>query len=182
MAQPIEIEVWQGEISELEVDAIVIPANESLFMTTQLAASVKRRAGDEVERAAVAQGPVEAGRVVVTPGGRLAAPYILHAVAVGHELLADADRLRAAVDGALSAVEHLGLRRIAIAPLGSERGVFTPADATRILLEAIAAHAEREAGHLESVVIAVPRSDELVAVHAVLDAVTGGVRQPLADG
>ena len=182
MAEPIEIEVWQGEISELEVDALVIPANESLFMTMPTAASVKRRAGDEIERAAVAQGPIEAGRVVVTPGGRLAAPYLIHAVAVGHELVADADRLRAAVDAALAAAEHLGLRRIAIAPLGTERGVFSPTDATRILLEGIAAHAEDDGRHLESVVVAVPRSDELSAVHAVIDAATGGVRQPLADG
>ena len=28
-----EIDVWQGDISELEVDAIIVPANESLFMT-----------------------------------------------------------------------------------------------------------------------------------------------------
>ncbi|MDP9270817.1 MAG: macro domain-containing protein [Chloroflexota bacterium] len=181
MALPIEIEVWQGEISELEVDAIVIPANESLFMTTNVAASVKRHAGDDVERAAVAQGPVEAGRVVVTSGGRLAAPYIVHAVAVGHELQPDTQRLRAAVQAALSAVEHLGLRRIAMAPLGTERGVFTSADATRILLEGIAAHAERESGYPESVVIAVPRTDELVATHAVIDAVVG-VQPPLADG
>jgi O-acetyl-ADP-ribose deacetylase (regulator of RNase III) len=34
MAIPIEIDVWQGEIAELEVDAILVPANESLFMTT----------------------------------------------------------------------------------------------------------------------------------------------------
>ena len=33
MAVPIEIDVWQGEIAELEVDAIIVPANESLFMT-----------------------------------------------------------------------------------------------------------------------------------------------------
>ena len=28
MAGPIEIDVWQGELSELEVDALVVPANE----------------------------------------------------------------------------------------------------------------------------------------------------------
>ena len=43
MAVPIEIDVWQGEIAELEVDAIIVPANESLFMTNPLARTVKRR-------------------------------------------------------------------------------------------------------------------------------------------
>lgn len=182
MAQAIEIEIWQGDISELEVDALVIPSNESLFMTAPVAAAVRRRAGEEVERAAVEQGPVEAGRVVVTDGGRLAAPYLIHAVAVGHELVADPTTLRAAVDAALSAAEHLGLRRIAIAPLGTERGVFAPADAARIVLDAIAAQGERGKGFPDSVVIAVPRSDERDALRAVLDAVGGPLQQPAVDG
>ena len=53
----IEIDVWQGEIAELEVDALVVAANESLFMTAGVAASVKRHGGDEIERDAVDQGP-----------------------------------------------------------------------------------------------------------------------------
>ena len=49
MGLPIDIEIWRGEIAELEVDAIVVPANESLFMTNPVAAAVKRLAGEEVE-------------------------------------------------------------------------------------------------------------------------------------
>ena len=149
MGAPIEIEVWQGEISELEVDAIVIPANESLFMTGPIAAAVKRRAGDDVERAAVAQAPVRAGSTVVTAGGRLAAPYLVHAVAVGHDLQPDRSRLREAIDAALAAVEHLGLRRIAVSPLGTERGVFGAQEAAEILVEAIVDLAARESAALE---------------------------------
>ena len=43
MTLPIEIEIWQGEIAELEVDALVIPANESLFMTAPVAAIEQNR-------------------------------------------------------------------------------------------------------------------------------------------
>ena len=28
MAEPIEIDIWQGEMAELEVDALVVAANE----------------------------------------------------------------------------------------------------------------------------------------------------------
>lgn len=171
MALPIEIEIWRGEIAELEVDAIVIPANESLFMTAPVAAAVKRAAGAEVESAAVSQGPVAAGSAVVTPGGRLAAPYVVHAVGVGHDLRPDVDRLRRAVVASLRAVEHLSLRRIAVAPLGTERGVFPPADAAAILLDELIAHAERGTGSPESVVLAVTRGDELTDFRAELEAV-----------
>ena len=77
MAEPIEIDVWQGEIAELEVDAVVVAASESLFMTAGAATSVKRRAGAEVERAAVEQGPIAPGTAVATTGGELPAPCVI---------------------------------------------------------------------------------------------------------
>ncbi len=153
MPFPIEIDIWQGDIADLEVDAIVVPANESLFMTSGVAAAVKRRAGDAVERDAVRQGPISAGRVVVTNGGSLAAPWIIHAVAVGHDLRADAAQLGAAVEAALDAAEAMGLERLALAPLGTERGVFAPGDAAWLMLQAIAARSGRP-GAPASIVIA----------------------------
>lgn len=170
MAVPIEIEIWQGEIAELEVDALVIPANESLFMTTAVAGAVKRHAGDDVEREAVEQGPIRVGQVVVTAGGRLAAPYVIHAAAVGHDLRRDPAGLRSAVQAALEAVERLALRRVAIAPLGAERGVFPPAEAAEIMIAAIGDHAEHGTGSPENVVVAVTQSEELTAYGAALEA------------
>ena len=102
MTGPIEIDVWQGDIAELEVDALIVGANESLFMTAGAAASVKRRGGSQVERAAVAQGPIAPGHAIVTGGGSLASPYVIHAVAVGHDRIPDPARLRSAVLAALA--------------------------------------------------------------------------------
>ena len=155
MTLPTEIDVWQGEIAELEVDGIIIPANESLFMTAPIAAAVKRVAGDEVERAAVARGPVAPGEVIVTGGGRLAAPYIVHAVAVGHDLRPDRDRLVQALNAALDVASHLALRRLAMAPLGTERGVFPPAEAASIILETLESRAAEDRALPDSLVIAV---------------------------
>ncbi len=172
MTLPIEIEIWQGELAELEVDAVVIPANESLFMTAPVAASVKRYAGNEVETEAVARAPVPAGSAVVTGGGRLPAPYVIHAVGVGHDLRRDPDQLRRALDAALDAVGHLSLRRIAVGPIGVERGVFHTAEAAEILLDAIVDRAERGGDGPESVVVAVTHSDELAYYLAALEAAT----------
>lgn len=175
MAGPIEIEIWQGEIAELEVDAIVIPANESLFMTAPSAASVKRRAGDAVEREAVAQAPAMAGSAVVTSGGGLAAPYVIHAIGVGHDLRADPDRLRRAMQSALDAAAHLSLRRLAIAPLGVERGVFTAPESAEILLDTIAAEVRKAPDRpaLESIVVAVTRPEDGVAFREGVERVFG---------
>lgn len=172
MAEPIEIDVWQGNIAELEVDALVVAATESLFMTTGAAASVKRHGGDAIERAAVDQGPIAPGSAVVTGAGSLAAQYVIHAVAVGHDRVADADVLRAAVRATLAYAEPLQLRRIAVAPLGSETGAFTAADAARIVIPTLIDAVRGTT--IESVVLATQHTPEAralgEALRAALDA------------
>lgn len=167
MAGPIEIDVWQGEIAELEVDAIVVGANESLFMTAGAAASVKRLGGDEIEREAVEQGPVPPGSAVATTAGSLAAGYVIHAVAVGHDRARDASRLTAAIRAALGFAAPLQLRRIATPLIGVEHGVFTPAEAAGALVETLVAG---DTAGLESVVIATPHATEVQAATAALAA------------
>lgn len=166
MTAPIEFEIWQGDIADLEVDALVVPATESLFMTSPVAAAVKRKGGDAVERAAIEQGPIPAGAAVVTPGAQLAAPWVIHAVAVGHDLQADADRLRAAIGAALALAGSLSLRRIAMAPLGIERGVFTVEEAAELILAELRAFDRGPAGLPEEVVVAIAGVHEAAAFTA----------------
>lgn len=174
MAGPIEIDVWQGEIAELEVDAVVVGANESLFMTSGAAASVKRHGGEEIERSAVGQGPIPPGTAVATPGGSLPAPYVIHAVAVGHDRRADAGVLIDALRSALAFAEPLGLRRIAVAPLGVEHGAFTPADAAAVMLPALIDAATSTP--IETVVLAGAHPSEVRALAEALRAAQGGAR------
>jgi O-acetyl-ADP-ribose deacetylase (regulator of RNase III) len=175
MAEPIEIDVWQGEIAELEVDALVVGANESLFMTAGAAASVKRHGGEEIERAAVDQGPIRPGAAVATTGGSLAAPYVIHTVAVGHDRVADPAAYAAAVRSALAFAEPLQLRRIAIALLGVEHGAFAATDAAGLLVDTLLTHAP--ATPLESVVLASAHAAEARALSDALRA-TSAARVP----
>jgi O-acetyl-ADP-ribose deacetylase len=176
MAEPIEIDVWQGEIAELEVDAVVIGANESLFMTAGPAASVKRRGGDQVERDAVDQGPIAPGMAIATSGGDLPAPYVIHAVAVGHDRIAHPGTLEAAVRAAIAFAVPLQLRRIAIAPLGIEHGAFTPVEAAAVLVPTII-DAARETP-IESVVLAGSHVSEVKALSDALRAARAGATPP----
>jgi O-acetyl-ADP-ribose deacetylase len=172
MAEPIEIDVWQGEIAELEVDAVVVPASESLFMTAGVATAVKRRAGDAVERAAVEQGPIAPGRAVATSGGDLPAPYVIHAVAVGHNRAADPFILESAVRAALDFAVPLQLRRIALALLGVEHGAFTPEDAAAVVVPAVIDAARSTP--LESVVLAAMYPSEVRALSDAVRAARAG--------
>ena len=172
MAERVDIDVWQGEIAELEVDAVVVAASESLFMTAGAATGVKQRAGAEVERAAVEHGPIGPGMAVATYGGDLPAPYVIHAVAVGHDRIADPATLEAAIRSALGFAEPLQLRRIAIALLGIEHGVFTAVEAAAVLVPAVIDAARSTP--VESVVLAASRASEVKALSDALRAARAG--------
>ncbi|HEY6607707.1 MAG TPA: macro domain-containing protein [Candidatus Limnocylindria bacterium] len=172
MAGPIEIDVWQGDIAELEVDAIVVAASESLFMTAGAAVSVKRHGGDEIERAAVDQGPIAPGTAIVTTGGRLPAMYVIHAVAVGHDRVADTDVLESAVRSALAFADPLQLKRLAIAPLGVETGAFTPEESAAVLIRVLAEAASTTP--VESVVLAAVHASEARAMGEAASAADAG--------
>ena len=76
------IELWNGAICDLEVDAIVSPAATSLWMSSGIAGELKRAGGDAIEFAALRQAPVGIGDAIVTPAGRLAAKVVIHAVSL----------------------------------------------------------------------------------------------------
>ena len=166
MASPIEIDIWQGDLSELEVDALIVSATETLFMTAGPAASVKRHGGEEIERAAVDQGPVPIGTAVVTHAGSLAAGYVIHVVATGHDRVAEPTKLTAAVRAALALAEPLQLRRVAMSLPGVEFGVFGAEEAAGLLVDAI----RSTASPLESVVVATANALETEAASAALAA------------
>ncbi len=163
----IEIDVWQGDIAELEVDALVVPANESLFMTAGAAASVKRHGGDQIERDAVDQGPGAPGTAIATQAGSLPAAYVIHAIGVGHDRIANREQLAVAIRTALAFAEPLQLRRLAVSLIGIEHGVFASSEAAEVLIDELTADAlERQLP--ESVVIATASAAETVAVTAAL--------------
>ena len=80
-----QIELWNGDICELEVDAIVNAANLSLWMSTGVGGALKRAGGDTIEFAAVRQAPVPLGGAIVTTAGNLAARAVIHAVSLDRD-------------------------------------------------------------------------------------------------
>jgi O-acetyl-ADP-ribose deacetylase (regulator of RNase III) len=74
------IEIVQGDITTLAVDAIVNAANSSLAGGGGVDGAIHRAAGPELARASMALAPCAPGNAVITPGFRLRARYVIHAV------------------------------------------------------------------------------------------------------
>ena len=74
------IEVIKADITSLDVDAIVNAANSSLRGGGGVDGAIHRAAGPELARVAGALGPIRAGEAVITPGFRLRAAFVIHAV------------------------------------------------------------------------------------------------------
>src|SRR5687768_4302244 len=87
---PLTIEIVEGDIAAQDTDAIVNAANNHFWMGAGVAGAIKARGGVEIEREAMAQGPVDPGRCVVTSGGRLAARHVIHAAVMGQDLVTSA--------------------------------------------------------------------------------------------
>jgi O-acetyl-ADP-ribose deacetylase (regulator of RNase III) len=122
------IELWNGDICELEVDAIVNAANPSLWMATGVGGALKRAGGDTIEFEAVRQAPVPLGGAVVTSAGRLAAKWVIHAVSLDRERRTSSDAIALATRNAMTRARELGARSIAFPALGTGVGGF-PLDA-----------------------------------------------------
>lgn len=74
------IEVMVADITTLDVDAIVNAASRSLSGGGGVGHAIHRAAGRELVKASRALGPIATGSAVITPGFRLRAKYVIHAV------------------------------------------------------------------------------------------------------
>jgi O-acetyl-ADP-ribose deacetylase (regulator of RNase III) len=74
------IEIVRADITTLDVDAIVNAANRALAGGGGVDGAIHRAAGPELVRASMALAPCAPGDAVITPGFRLRARYVIHAV------------------------------------------------------------------------------------------------------
>jgi O-acetyl-ADP-ribose deacetylase (regulator of RNase III) len=131
------IEVWNGDICDLEVDAIVNAANLSLWMSTGIGGEIKRAGGDAIEFAAVRQAPVPLGGAIVTPAGRLAARAVIHAVSLDRDRRTSAEVIDRAVRSAIARARDIRAVSVAFPAMGSGVGGFPLDESARVTVRAV---------------------------------------------
>ena len=135
----MEYDVIQGDIAEQTADALVNAAGTSLRMGSGVAGSLREAAGDELNEAAIAKGPVALGEVAVTDAYDLDAEYVIHAAAMAHggDGRATAESIREATRNALEAADDRGCASLVLPALGCGVAGFDLEDGVRIITTVI---------------------------------------------
>jgi len=148
----VELEVVEGNIAELDVDAIANAANNHLWMGAGVAGAIKVAGGEEIEREAVAKGPIEIGDAVATGAGRLPAQYVIHGAVMGQDLRTNAELVRRTTRRSLEVADELRCRSLALPAFGTGVGGFPLDECAQIMVAEVRAY---EPESLERVVLAV---------------------------
>jgi O-acetyl-ADP-ribose deacetylase len=152
----LELEVVEGDISVLKVDAIANAANDRLWMGAGVAGAIKRAGGDEIEREAVDKGPITIGEAVATGAGRLAARWVVHAAVMGQDLRTSAEAIAGATRSTLEVADELEAESLALPAFGTGVGGFPLDECARLMVAEARAYEPRS---LRRVVFAVYGAD-----------------------
>jgi O-acetyl-ADP-ribose deacetylase (regulator of RNase III) len=148
----MHLEVVDGDIAALEVDAVANAANDRLWMGAGVAGALKRAGGEEIEREAVAKGPIPLGTAVATGAGRLKAKHVLHGAVMGQDLRTSADLIRQTTRSCLELADELGAQSLALPAFGTGVGGFPLPECAEIMVDVARSHDSRS---LQRVVFAV---------------------------
>ncbi|HSE37319.1 MAG TPA: macro domain-containing protein, partial [Blastocatellia bacterium] len=150
----MKVELRKGDITnQPDIDAIVNAANTELWLGSGVAGAIRSRGGPEIEREAVAQGPISLGEAVRTTAGNLPNQFVIHAAAMGYREEDQAVPKRAgsassetiirnATANSISIADQSGCESIAFPALATGVGGFPLDECARVMIRAAQDYAD----------------------------------------
>jgi O-acetyl-ADP-ribose deacetylase (regulator of RNase III) len=150
------LELVDGDITDMETDAIVNAANERLAHGGGVAGVIARRGGPVIQRESDAwvrvHGPVPTGSAVITDAGLLAAKYVIHAVGPVYDgSHRSAELLASAVRSSLVMADEYKLVSIALPAISTGIYGYPLHEVAKVMVSTVVAYLEGQTG-LERVV------------------------------
>ena len=129
------VELIQGDITELNTDAIVNAANTHLQHRGGVAGAIVRKGGDIIQHQSTRIGKVPVGHAAITCAGKLKCKYVIHAVGPQMGEGDEDSKLKNATLNSLKLADTHRLRSIAFCAIST--GIFGyPMDrCAKIMLE-----------------------------------------------
>lgn len=141
----------QGDITEMDTDAIVNAANKDLILGAGVAGAIRTKGGPRIQEECNRIGGAPVGGAAITTGGDLKARYVIHAVGprMGE---GDEDRkLAEATQNSLKLANEKGLASITFPAISTGIFGFPKDRCARIMLSSVVEALKKEETSLKEV-------------------------------
>jgi O-acetyl-ADP-ribose deacetylase len=140
MASQEAIILLEGDLTEMETDAIVNAANNDLKHGGGVAGAILRKGGRIIQEESDAIGTVPVGGAAVTSGGNLKARYVIHAASMELGGKTTGQNLRSSTAHSLRIAAQMGVKTIAFPAVGTGIAGFPMNECAEIMLAEAAVH------------------------------------------
>jgi O-acetyl-ADP-ribose deacetylase (regulator of RNase III) len=141
----VRVETMKGDITTLEVDAVVNAANQALLGGGGVDGAIHRVAGPELVEACRPLGGCPTGDARATPGFGLPARWVIHAVGPrwrgGHA--GEPEALASCYRRALEVADELGARSVAFPAISTGIYGYPAEEAARVAVETVTSTASQ---------------------------------------
>src|SRR5215469_798856 len=139
------IVIQQGDITDMDADAIVNAANNDLILGAGVAGAILRKGGPSIQDECNDIGSIPVGYAVITKGGKLKARYVIHAASMGlDDVPTTAKTLRTSTAHSLRLAAERSLKTIAFPAVGTGVSGFPIEECAEIMLGEAVQHLKRE--------------------------------------
>jgi O-acetyl-ADP-ribose deacetylase len=133
----------EGDLTEMDTDAIVNAANNDLQHGGGVAGAIRRKGGEAIQRESNEIGSIPVGGAAITSGGKLKARYVIHAASMQLGGQTTAQALRSSTAHSLRIAAEKGLKTIALPAVGTGIAGFPMEECSEIMLREVAEHLRR---------------------------------------
>lgn len=133
--------IQQGDITEMDTDAIVNAANNDLLLGAGVAGAIARKGGESIQKECNEIGSIPIGYAAITGGGKLKARYVIHAASMGLSGERTTPKsLRTSTAHSLRLAADRNLKSIAFPAVGTGVSGFPVEECAQIMLREAAEH------------------------------------------
>jgi len=140
MSDAEKVVLLQGDLTEMDVDAIVNAANNDLQLGGGVAGAIRRKGGDQIQQECNRIGSIPVGGAAITSGGKLKARHVIHAASMELGGQTTAAALRSSTAHALRIAAEKNLQTIAFPAVGTGIAGFPMRACAEIMLQEVAQH------------------------------------------
>jgi O-acetyl-ADP-ribose deacetylase (regulator of RNase III) len=133
----------QGDITEMDTDAIVNAANNDLQLGAGVAGAIRRKGGEQIQRECDEIGSIPIGAAAMTSGGKLKARHVIHAASMQLGGATSAKALRSATAIALRIASEKKLKTIAFPAVGTGIAGFPLRECAEIMIDEAKKHLQK---------------------------------------